>query len=429
MLQHIVGCNWQTMIRSIPTVGGICFLFFPMSVVSAEMDIDAAEKVLEEIQSRLSAQRKALRTWRGVAHFARYTREADDSITKSLKDRQIDLQFVVDAERESTQLRATIAGGRYVVERPDGTRVELKGKRIESRILTPAEYIEMHPYFETSQSGRRVTVSEDRPHQPKTPGEGWFDPNSFFSYDLRNSPLAMLEIFRKTIYRDEAGERKPPVVTKEGDLVHVKLTSNAFGGKHFNLYTFDLSKGGNLVGYAAESRGGEAFGRKLNSRHQVRIQYISVDDVFVPTEWSRWRSDLNSPEESPRGRVITIDIQAVNEPVDPTEFTVAGLGLRPGDKVVDEIRGIDYIYNEDLKRELPDLEIALAEVEPELPDTSSRVPATAPNQAAEESVVLDKKSSTPVSRPNRILFAVMSVAVVLLIWGIMRSMKAQRDAK
>jgi hypothetical protein len=73
-----------------------------------------------------------------------------------------------------------------------------------------------------------------------------------------------------------------------------------------------------------------------------------VNDVYVPKD-IRYRN-LAAPQDVNKRTSFTRDIhftrQKVNEPIDESEFSLERMGLRPGDTVNDNLRGVVYQFGD-----------------------------------------------------------------------------------
>lgn len=76
----------------------------------------------------------------------------------------------------------------------------------------------------------------------------------------------------------------------------------------------------------------------------VNWQYMNHQGVWIPSHWSRVL--LNSEGTPTHGRVLKLKECRLNAPIDRLKFTVQGLGLKDGERVLDRVDRVCYIYNE-----------------------------------------------------------------------------------
>jgi hypothetical protein len=122
-------------------------------------------------------------------------------------------------------------------------------------------------------------------------------------------------------------------ISRDDDLVTLDICDKDL----LNRHVFDLSKGGTLVKYYGESKGG------TESREWV---YEQKDNAWVPMTFtlnSRWSTPLPSGRTK-YTRKVTFTENILNQPVDASEFTMERLGVQVGDPVSDHRLGLLYNY-------------------------------------------------------------------------------------
>lgn len=132
-------------------------------------------------------------------------------------------------------------------------------------------------------------------------------------------------------------------VSREGNVVTLEVQ----GEVALNHHEFDLSKGGNIVKYYGESDGGTEL---------REWTYEQKDGVWVLQTFSK---DLkwNEPQPSHLGGFtneigkVTFADNTVNRPMPASEFSLEALGVKVGDRVTDQVKGIAYVYG--VEKELP----------------------------------------------------------------------------
>ena len=140
------------------------------------------------------------------------------------------------------------------------------------------------------------------------------------------------ETFREwlTFVADQVGKQHDfgIHIKREGDrvILHINKKEEGFTGS--NTYTFDLSRGGNLVAFHSD---------QPQTTSEVHITYEKHGGIWVPAEHVEklvHKASSNDPGKRWLTRT-TLSGQKVNEPIDPRILTLEGLGLLPGNTVVD----------------------------------------------------------------------------------------------
>jgi hypothetical protein len=137
----------------------------------------------------------------------------------------------------------------------------------------------------------------------------------------------LMSYVRKAGSDDVAG-----TVSRTGDIVTLEVRT----GGDVRRYQFDLAKGCNLVNFLTAS------GSTTQNR---TLEYEEVEGVFLPrrvAEGYVWKQAEGA--ESVSRREVEFVNEAVNVPVDPSEFELGKLGLEPGDWVRDERTKASYAY-------------------------------------------------------------------------------------
>jgi hypothetical protein len=111
-------------------------------------------------------------------------------------------------------------------------------------------------------------------------------------------------------------------------------------GRFFTECVIAPDLGYSLVAYRLHDR------QRQIIADQVDIQYTRINDVVVPVRYELTR--MAPGEEGMRfQRVYTIETSGVNDPLDDRDFTLAGLGAEPGDRVVPLKGGAMLMVGED----------------------------------------------------------------------------------
>jgi hypothetical protein len=121
-----------------------------------------------------------------------------------------------------------------------------------------------------------------------------------------------------------------------------------------NRYTIDLAKGGMLQSYEGEVRDDKS---RVASRESWTWKLSKVAGIWLPDEVTYEKADY---QDSPSGRgrfrgpLASSAIRGlkwkesrVNERVDPSDFSLASLGMKPGDVISDTTTDVMYEYGKE----------------------------------------------------------------------------------
>jgi hypothetical protein len=118
-------------------------------------------------------------------------------------------------------------------------------------------------------------------------------------------------------------------ISRDGDLVVLEQPGERRNSGWTTRYTFDLSKGCNLVHYLNTSPDGGYV-----DDHSYEFEL--VNGVWVPRKVVMLRvRHEHEGRMDVHHRAITFTSNTVNAPLDPSEFNIEMMGIRPGDSVVD----------------------------------------------------------------------------------------------
>ncbi|KPL25093.1 MAG: hypothetical protein AMJ75_01945 [Phycisphaerae bacterium SM1_79] len=282
------------------------------------------------------ANLEKLRTWRGTAvrQGSRTTgQSADSSVpSKSEEEWTEQLKFVNDRDRNTTLWYGKTIGGRYL------ENGEYKPPLLNLNSgMNKGEYhykMDFREEAEFSQSPRTL-----RAYSRDAVGHGLqtseFDPVWVLVEDvgLYGDMGEHLRGWAKSIEEEPMPERGYKLV-RQGDLVTLDLFApeddSEDSGTVTSRYVFDLAKGCSVV---------EQHHTSSVSETHWKLDYEEHRGVFVPKEIARVFANKQKGRESKTRHHVAFTTEMVNEPVSESEFEYQALGLRPGDYIVDHVKG------------------------------------------------------------------------------------------
>ena len=275
---------------------------------------------VERLAKRIEQNQAAIITWQGTVQiFDRYEDGATGRATAT---------FAIDVAKGKK--RWTFRG--YGRQKP-GERPPTICQHLKSVLLDSAE---------------QTTFQADRPMQPAQ--TGWvavvhppraevlnlhaddFDPFMVFSEVFPDVPRNLR--FLRGL-NDLAGARFHVQFERRGDCILATLASKPPDGAS-ETTTFSLKSGGNITECIRDNESVSAM---------QRFAFDEVDGVFVPNRYDfekfRGRCGLGHIMFA---RSFEFTNLVVNGQIDPTEFSLAAMGLESGDIVDDRIRGVRRRY-------------------------------------------------------------------------------------
>jgi len=278
--------------------------------------IEGELELLKLIANGYRVNLERLETWQGKA-----TVELSSvSKGKEIKERS-SVEFIYDREREAArwywnQLQREIRRGQESkLEEPSFASGMVKGQSLYRFGPVP-------PTAERA-AGLLYILPKSRRRL-----DGWsedFHPMYFFRA-VDGDMYARMMFYYEQANHPKISRGK---VERKGDLVTLTTWSEGVT----NRYEFDISQGCCLVGFFAEDP-------LVSGRWD--LEYEQVGGVFVPKKVECKRS--YSGGRSRLVRRISFEENVVNERIDPNEFSVDKLGLRPGDKIQDTVTGVKWRY-------------------------------------------------------------------------------------
>ena len=289
----------------------------------AASDVVDARALLKLVADRADGNRERLVTWQAHATISEVVQVEKQAAPTSRTAR---VSFVFDRGKSACWVEEVFQGRTFIMR--DGSRKKEEGEFVRRRMLKEDT---LYTLQVVPHGGQRVDLSA--PGDLSTGSWALLAPRSYF---FQPGQQEIADFFMLYYKAKKVGVAL--ALWREGDRVVAE-----FGTKpSYNRYTCDLSKGGNLVAFDAETT---RMPGQVPLSGRVRIEYGEKEGVFYPVRWHR-----ELVGESVGGGTITTvrDIRfeenKLNVPIDDRLFTLGGMGVRPGDLVADSRDNTHYQY-------------------------------------------------------------------------------------
>jgi len=123
-------------------------------------------------------------------------------------------------------------------------------------------------------------------------------------------------------------------VTRKGDLVTVEARFG-LGGRSIKRYVFDLAKGANVVSEYMKGSGVD---------HRMTYEYEKIDGVWLPSSLMDRVVNISGGVKSVLTNQVKWSNSSVNRELGKGEFSLASLGVQPGDWIQDELAHLRFKY-------------------------------------------------------------------------------------
>jgi len=181
----------------------------------------------------------------------------------------------------------------------------------------------------------RIAFREPRDNAIRSPWKG-FDPRLFFGFDQLpiHTWLGNFCDFIPKATSEDKTEIDGLLDVEEEHSDGTPLYKIVFKGNEFRL---DGKVGFNLVASCRRESGGRL-------REQRTWEYRKVMDTFIPVKLhlTTYRDDGSTNYE----QVMTMGEFSVNKPIAPAVFTYDQFGLKNGERVLDQIQGMLFLYQD-----------------------------------------------------------------------------------
>lgn len=131
----------------------------------------------------------------------------------------------------------------------------------------------------------------------------------------------------------------PGTVTREGSKVTLAVSQKLDHGTVVERHVFDLAQGGCLLEHYNSSP-------QMSETHW-KLGYEEVSGVFVMNRISLRYEDKRQGRRLISKKTAVLTNEKVNEAIAESEFSLTGLGLKPGDRINDARTPLEYIFGEE----------------------------------------------------------------------------------
>lgn len=267
-------------------------------------------ELLRTVASAHRANKERIRTWQGQAHMARRYRTGPSVRHDVVKD----ITFVADRTRDMARWHTSYG---WAPAEPGGKPKPLQE---ESGMLKDSLYYRFGP-IEVADPGANRTLYLKEPKEAFLErGMNAFDPRWYL--EAKGEDVEGRVLF----YYERWGKAGPVSVTREGNVVTMQLGLD--NDDVVNRYRFDLSEGGNAVGY---------HGHDPTVTEEWNCEYQQIDGIWVPQRLA-YKNTKRGGEGAPDDiaeDTIEFSGHKLNQTLDDKEFTFERMGFRPGDRMTD----------------------------------------------------------------------------------------------
>lgn len=368
-------------------VGMICALTAAGRSVIAGVEGDA--ELLRLVAIGYKANRERILTWKGSASL---TLTGNFQDPEEMLRRTGEVQFVMDREREARRWNyqyMTSSGTKDGVVRaaePDSDYQETM-----NAMFKDDAFYRYHYHTPKTYTGARVLIITSSQEANVIDQSDDFDP----LYWSNNRGRDVYEELM-TYYSDRDNPDLDFVLRRDGNIVTIETK----GSRGDGYVKYDIAKGCNVVELLATltSKGGR-------DTWKYSWEWENADGVFVPARFVG-RHDTHYEGDDARHaftqREIVFKDMAVNQPLADSEFNLQALGIRPGDRIQNNITGMLYEYgvseiNEATLRsaELDDVVDSLDDIAPDdvaIEETEAVVETTPQPEAATDEAAAPRES-------------------------------------
>lgn len=307
------------------------FLFSALTILAANeavADLEEDRKLLSQLAQSYRRNLANIETWQGTAQLTKRYRVTGQNETKDwLTEWAVQFACTPNEDRKGNY--------RYDLEITKSVALtdgkEMPRMRLERRagIHKDALYYELSYPTDKDNAARRAHITKKKPMRVGF-HYGTFEPLFYFS-QLGSWPDEYLEWISNNLEDGKLVGR----VTRKDNLV---TFTEKLGGISITR-TMDLNSGGNCIEYSVSENDGD---RQKNSTTERSWSY--KNGCWVP-EHLEYHDVTFENDHTTKDNLVTVDWTnaILNEPLSEDEFELAKLGLRRGDRVIDNTTGEKYL--------------------------------------------------------------------------------------
>jgi hypothetical protein len=335
-----------------------------------EVEKSKTAEILQMLADKTRVNYEKIQTWEGtyLVHSKEYLAKENvasafgenfknkNDIASLIRNMQCSMPFVIDIASESiyrskedSVFKWKVASSGKQIKIPNTSPVQ------DRSIVTPEHYLSFDPkivwpgfseIINDPEAQNKRTAFRDSPVETSRQHYGdLMDPRNFFgfgnssqkSWDIPQTDLQAL----KGEYGEEAKKLANETITI--------FQSNGPGGVWYRLFTLlDNSRthlnivwspeaGYNTVSYDVINKG--VVDEKPRSK--ISWRWKKIDGVYIPV-WMKEFLYRRDTGEMTLSREVELKDCRVNKPIDPAQFTYAGLGMKDGELVKDKINKAFY---------------------------------------------------------------------------------------
>ena len=196
-----------------------------------------------------------------------------------------------------------------------------------------------HPRVDLESGVGRMAFRDPPEKGTQTPWGGVVDPRLFFGFErpLIHTWLGGFCLFFAKADSEEKKELDNSLNIKEERSGSSPVYTIVFRGPQEKEMKLDGGVGFNLVKFCVRGRDGTL-------RWQQTWEYRKLEDIYIPAKirLARCGDDGNTVFD----RTVVLDECSVNEPIAPSVFTYDQFGLENGERVLDQIEGALFVYQD-----------------------------------------------------------------------------------
>ncbi len=307
---------------------GLIVLTIPEHALFADMKGDI--ELLKLVTDGYEANFEMLSTWRGSVALKGFHTPIPSAADWGERQWQSESEFLLDRDQEAIRWRGRTLEGTQTLE---GKTSPLPRSVNSGMIKSECDYRLTFPENEKEPRNLLVIPSGQWPRNFES---DVFDPIHILTEEIYPGLLEQLRGYYRLQSEGKLSFSNGRI-TRQGDIVTVE-TDNDRGdsGRIITRYSFDLSKGCCLTEFLNSSRASESH---------WELDYEKVAGVFVMKQVALTYKDKRENQEYTSTREAVLTNVMVNDPVDPCEFELDKIGMRPGDHVFDRIMGgVSYVW-------------------------------------------------------------------------------------